>query len=144
MRLFDPKTGSTLGTKSVPGRVTALAYDPLGRWLAVASGETGKPGEVRLFQFGPGRPSDSAPLLTLTAHTDAIYALAFSPDGKTTGHRRVRPRHSPVEHARWSIGRTVGLKKPRLTLKDHSDTVYALSFNHDGTLLASGSRGPLP
>ena len=74
--------------RSIPvsGRVTALAFDPRGRALAVAHGETGKSGLVTIDSLGDG------PMVVAAAHKDAIYALAFSPDGKTfatAGYDRV-------------------------------------------------------
>src|SRR5690349_5670502 len=50
VRLFDPQTGAPIGkVAGQTGRVTALAFDPSGRWLAAASGEPGKSGAVRLY-----------------------------------------------------------------------------------------------
>jgi WD40 repeat protein len=112
-------------TAAVAGRVTALAFDPKERWLAVAHGEAGKSGLVTLLPIAADGPK-----VEFAAHKDAIYALAFSPDGKTlatTGYDR-------VIHL-WDM--TAAPKAPRLTLKDHSDAVYGLSFHPDGKLLAS-------
>src|SRR5438094_10027373 len=56
VRLFDPVKGEPAGASPVTsGRVTALAFDPRGHWLAVACGEPGKPSEVRLFRLPDGR-----------------------------------------------------------------------------------------
>ena len=111
------------------GRVTALAFDPRGRWLAVASGEAGKSGIVFLHPLGKQAKVEIA------AHRDAIYALAFSPDGKTLA----TAGYDRVIHL-WDIpDNPTEAKGPRLTLKDHSDAVYSLAFHPDGKLLASAS-----
>lgn len=121
------------------GRVTALAYSPDGKWLAVASGEPGKSGTVRLYDAswygGPkGRPSPA-----LDGHKDAVYALSFSPDGRTlatAGYDRVIqlwdiPNQWPTDPKAEIV--------PKKSLKDHSDAVYGLSFHPAGKLLASAS-----
>jgi WD40 repeat protein len=136
--LFNPDRGELLGRTSIlSGRITALAFDPTGKWLAVAGGEAGKSGDVWLFRVESEGKLSSTPQLTFAGHKDAVYALAFSPDGKTlatTGYDR-------LIHL-WDVspGQSSGaaaIATPRLTLKDHSDTVYGLSFHPDGALLAS-------
>jgi WD40 repeat protein len=59
-----------------------------------------------------------------------VYAVAFSPDGKTL--------------ASGSWDQTIKLweaatGKERATLKGHTDNVYAVAFSPDGKTLASGS-----
>jgi hypothetical protein len=137
IQFFEAAKGEPLGTITVAGRVTALAFDPRGNWLAVALGEAGKNGDVQLFQLGGIRAS--TPLVTITGHKDAIYAMAFAPDGShlaTAGYDRVvqvwpLPFQFPEK--------PVVLNKPDRTLKDHSDAVYALAWHPDGKLLASAS-----
>jgi hypothetical protein len=131
--LLDAMKGEPLSTNppiTVKGRVTALAFDPRGRVLAVAHGEAGKSGSVLISPL-----LDSGPIQLTAAHKDSIYALAFSPDGKflaTAGADR-------LIHL-WTVTDIPAqLKGPFLTLKDHSDAVYGLSFSPDGTLLASCS-----
>lgn len=137
VRLFDLQKGEPRGIAKVAGRVTALSFDAKGRWLAAASGEPGKDGVVQLYfvserlnglaSLGAGAP------VTIVGHKDSIYAVAFSPDGKTlatAGYDRLVHLWDMAEDGR------VG-KSPRLTLKDHSDAVYDLSFHPNGRLLAS-------
>ena len=75
------------GVAKATGRVTALAFDADGKWLAVAGGEPSRKGVVWLFRVrdltGASAPMDAQPVATIEAHKDLIYALAFSPDGKT-------------------------------------------------------------
>lgn len=139
VRTFGTGGERTAVVKIPDGRVTALAYSPQSRWLAVAAGEPGQSGVVRVYNaewFGEPRGATAA---ILDGHKDAVYALAWSPDGRllaTAGYDR-------VIHL-WEIPGTWPFdpKKeivPKRTLKDHSDTVYSLAFHPDGKLLASAS-----
>ena len=113
------------------GKVTALAFSPDGQHLVAASGAPGTAGEVRLYDVPSTGLPDQKPKQVLAAHTDLIYDVTFSPDGKllaTTGYDRLIKL--------WDV---VGGKEIRV-LKDHSDTVYSLSFSPDGKLLASGGH----
>jgi hypothetical protein len=132
VRFFRPE-GTAVGVPApAAGRVTALAFHPQARRIAIAHGESGKSG---LLQVRPVRGASSEPPVIIPAHKDAIYALAFSPDGKTLA----TAGYDRVIHL-WDVPEDSTLPKaPRLTLKDHSDTVYSLSFHPDGKLLASGS-----
>lgn len=131
VKLFDPM-GTGIGGFAVPGRVSAIAFDPTGKWLAVASGETGKNGDVRVFAVNREGRVEPKAKHTFSVHKDAVYAVAFSPDGgrlATAGYDRV-----------INIFKLDGVvATPELTLKDHSDAIYSLSWNRDGTLLASGA-----
>jgi WD40 repeat protein len=69
-------------------------------------------------------------LHTLKGHSAAVFAVAFSPDGKTvvsgSGDGTLRV---------WDIASGVSLH----TLKGHSDVVYAVAFSPDGKTVVSGS-----
>lgn len=75
------------------------------------------------------QPSDVA--LTLRGHEQTVWAVAFSPDGKTlvTGSGDGTAKFWNV-----SSGELTG------TLTGHAGTVGALAFSSDGELLATGSR----
>jgi hypothetical protein len=121
------------------GRVTALAYSPDGKWLAVAAGEPGKSGIVRLYDAAWDGEPGGKPSPALDGHKDAVYALAFSPDGRTlatAGYDRVV--HLWDIPSRWPADQKVEVV-PKKTLKDHSDAIYGLSFHPSGKLLASAS-----
>jgi WD40 repeat protein len=124
--LIDPVSGEA--KVELPGqtqRVTAVALT--NDTLAVASGEPGRSGVVRVYSLkDPSRPP-----VVILAHKDAIYAAAFSPDGKTLA----TAGYDRVIHL-WDV---TSPGKPLRTLSDHSDAVYALAWHKGGTLLASGS-----
>jgi hypothetical protein len=122
---IDAATGDPLAVhKTLNGRVTAVTWASNSRY-AVAAGEPGLSGVVRVYDLRSTRP-----VATWNAHGDTVFALAFTPDGKTlatAGYDRVIKL--------WTVGGDTS--KPAAELKDHSDAVYALTVSPDGTLLAS-------
>jgi WD40 repeat protein len=129
VRLFDTTSGDL--ASSLTGQtkhVTALVFSQ--SHLAIASGEPGKSGEIRLYGIQPSGLPELQPRQVLTGHKDLVYALAFSPDGKTvasSGYDRT------IKLFEVATGREI------MTLRDHSDTVYGLATSPDGKMLASGS-----
>src|SRR5262245_38938003 len=68
VRVFDPEKTEVARQFVGQGRVTALAFDPTGNWLAIASGEPGKRGTISAHRFGALAELN----LRWNAHTDTI------------------------------------------------------------------------
>lgn len=134
VRLFDPQTGVAVNRLAgQTERVTAIAFDQAGKWLAVASGEPGRSGVVKVYRVEALKEPNPKETTVSPPHRDLIYAMAFSPDGQrmaTAGYDR--------EVRVYDLANN-GSSKLLQTLKDHSDTVYGLSFHPRGALLASAS-----
>ncbi len=129
--LLDPSSGDVVAR--LPGQssnVTALAFSRDGTRLAVASGVSGVVGEVRLYALPPQGQPTAQPERTLTAHSDVIHDLAFSPDGKLL----VTCSYDKLIKL-WDVAAGTEVR----TLKEHSDSVYGIAFSPDGKLLASAA-----
>lgn len=105
--------------------VNALLFSSDGKFLFAASGEPSQQGQIAIFDL-----SSNAPAAFLLGHTDTIYCLALSPDGKML--------------ASGSYDQTIILwdlaaRKPIRTLTGHNGAVFCLSFRRDGNVLASAS-----
>jgi WD40 repeat protein len=123
------------------GRVTAVAFSRNGSFLAVASGEPGKSGVLKLYDV-----DEKGPKLEYRNQInwlkDVQYAIDFASDHRsfaTAGYDRV----IRIWDA-WSIVKPAANKgsagNPLFAeFKDHSDTIYGVGFSPDGKLLASAS-----
>ncbi len=121
--LIDEKGELVVDLPSQSQRVTALAFSK--DVLAVASGEPGKSGTVKLYQT---KDFAKAPI-TVEAHKDIIYTMTFNPDGSTlatAGYDRIVKL--------WDISKPTAAARE---LKDHSDTIHALAFRNGGKQLVS-------
>jgi len=85
VRLWEAPSGKLISvTKGHPVQVLGVAFSPDGRTLATVSGRWGDynyepgPGEIRLLD-----PRTGKEIATLKGHTDRIFGVAFSPDGRT-------------------------------------------------------------
>ncbi len=142
VRLWDGATGESRATlKGHEEQVYAVAFSPDGKTLASAGGnpfEVGdllnplRPGELRLWDAATGEPR-----ATLKGHESTVYAVAFSPDGKTLASAGVDPLNPgrPGVLRLWDAA----TGEPRATLKGHAGAVHAVAFSPDGKTLASAS-----
>ncbi len=156
MNLFDPATGRRLAPAlgGHGGPVYALAFSPSGTLLA--SGGSGgvdskgvpNAGEIRLWDLkGLHANGEVLPLgEPIPAHTSAVHALAFSPDGQrlaSGGGGQLAwadPDGYAVEVRDVATGaRVAGPLVPPQTM-EHRTGVTALAFHPDGTHLAAGSE----
>jgi len=124
VRLMDA-TGKQIKSKLAGSTeaVRSVAYSRDGSLLAAGAGLPGRKGEAILFRNGEK-------ILTITGHADCIYAVAFSPDGKTL---------ATASYDKLIKLWDVATGKELRTLKDHIDAIYALAYTPDGKRLLTGS-----
>ncbi len=123
--LANAKLARRLGVGQIGDVVRAVAFRPGGQWLAVGEGTPHGPGAVRLFDVQTGQP-----VLVFQEPKDAVFALAFSPDGKLLA------AGGADSAARvWSVDE----KKLAAELKGHGEWVLGASFSADGKFLVTSS-----
>ena len=105
---------------SLAQTVGPIRFSPDGKHVAIAN-PTGN-GDVRIIN-----PTTGLSTTTLTGHTNAIYGIAYSPDGKLL--------------ATASIDGTAKIWNPQtgqlLRTLDHPNPVYRVAFSPDGRTLAT-------
>jgi WD40 repeat protein len=109
-------------------RTHGIVYSGDGRWLATAGGDPGQYGLVRLWSVGK---EGVKPVRDLAESQDAVFAVAFSPDGKrlaAAGAERV------IRVYETETGKLL------VQIEDHADWIFDIAFSPDGTRLASASR----
>ena len=108
-----------------PDRVSALAFHPEGDWLLVGSGVPSRSGEISLWESAN---SWQRLAVNRKAHSDAVTALVFSPDGAQCASggadRLVRTFQLP------------GLERLQ-SYEGHSSHVLDVAWNADNLTLAS-------
>ncbi len=135
IRLWDAATGKRLATWAGAHKfgVVCVAFSPDGKTLASGgvdrSGKTGKgkpDGDIKLWEVATGKN-----IATWPGHHRSVFAVAFSPDGKTlaSGSQDTTVRL-------WDL-RT---GKNTATFQGHTDFVRCVAFSPDGRMLASGSH----
>ncbi len=132
VQLFDIATGKKRGKIGEGNNhLYAFAFAPDGKTLAACSLQ----GTVYLWDTVRG--IEKARLRHGDSPKACSLALAFTPDGKTLAVG-VGPRNiyinEPAEIVLWDVAS----REKRATLHGHVGNIWALAFNQDGTLLASG------
>jgi WD40 repeat protein len=128
---FSWKLERTIGSETeldspLSDRVTALAFSPDGKTLAVGSGPASRFGDLKTFAVEDGSlVRDYGEI-----HSDTILDIAFSPDGKQL-----------ATCAADKIVRILDLAddKPRLALEGHTHHVLTVAWQDNGRILASAS-----
>lgn len=111
--------------EGLDGKINALAFSHDGQSLYAAAGIAGVNGVAYEFKV-----SDGSLIKRFEGHTDALYALTLSPDGKTlaTGGYDQRIRL-------WEVASAKEIR----TLTGHNGGIFGLAFRPDGKVLASAS-----
>ena len=111
--------------KNVPQRVYQIDLSPDGKTLAVAGGEPGRRGEVRLYD-----PATGSLASVLFGAGDVVFDVAFSPAGDRIA----------AASADGAIRVFDAAGAQQLVITSHSDWVLAIAWSDDGAKLASASR----
>ena len=112
--------------ENVGQRTFAIRPSADGKLIAVACGEPGRSGEVRLIDFVTGEVT-----AVVARSTDVALDVAFRPDGAQLA---VAGADSLIQVVDLSTMQTVR------TLAGHADWVTAIAWSGDGKRLVSGSR----
>ncbi len=125
VHLWDAVTGKWV--KSLAGmmdRVTALDISSDGKRLAVASGVPSSEGEAKVFDLSTGNVVTELK----QPHTDMVYSVRFSPDGKTL-----------LTCSADKLIRTFSLPEGQLlkTFEGHTGQVLDVAWKADGKAIIS-------
>lgn len=118
VRLWNAGTGQIMRLYEQPSFVHSICFGPNGQWVATASGDM-----VRIW-YGERKPK------TLSGHTDSVYGVACSPDGKylASGSKDKTIRV-------WNVETGIELT----TFSGHESFVSDIAFSPDGKRIISGA-----
>jgi WD40 repeat protein len=140
INLWEVASGSLVRSLGYTDWAESVAFSPDGKLLA--SGSCGKrrfgdciQGEIKLWDVASG-----SLVRTLSGHTNWVWSVAFSPDGRLLASGSCGATYSfgyciQGKIKLWDVasGREVR------TLSGHDSWVLSVAFSPDGRLLASGS-----
>jgi WD40 repeat protein len=125
--IWNPEDGKLLRRiGNVGQRVFAVAFSHDGQTLAVACGEPGKSGEVRLIDFASGEVKG-----VIARTSDVVLDLAYRPGADELA---IAATDGSIRIVNMETLETVR------TLASHADWVTAVTWSDDGSRLASASR----
>ena len=126
VELLNPATQAPVRKLTgIKGKANTVLFSADGQSVFAAGGEAGIVGEVKQW-----KTSDGTLVQSYEGHSDAVYALALSPDGKMLASGAYDQKIRLWE---------VASGKEIVTLKGHNGAVNGLSFRPDGKVLASAS-----
>ena len=124
--------GSDGGSSPFADRVTALAFSPDGKFLAIGGGEPSRGGEIKIWDIqSGGTAAQSAPVFARefpNIHTDTVLALEFSADGKFL-----------ASGAADKLARVIDLSSGKVvkSFEGHTHHILGLAWSLDGRTLAT-------
>jgi len=110
---------------NVAEKTMSITVHPDGKTIAVAGGNPGRLGEVRIFD------ASGELQRILQRNDDLCLSVAFSPDGSKLAVGSTDGTVSVYTTDTW---------RKDIVFSNHSDWVNAVAWNKDGTMLASASR----
>lgn len=119
----------TIGTADekspLADRVLSLAFTPDGAILATGGGVPSRSGELKLWEVATGSLVREIP----DAHSDTVYGLSFSGDGKLLASGAADKFVKVWNVADGTLARS---------FEGHTNHVLDVSFRHDGRVVVSG------
>jgi WD40 repeat protein len=116
--------GTGDAASQIVDRVNAVRFSPDSKWLATGSGEPSRSGEIKVFQVADGKLLKDLK----NVHSDAVFSLDFSADGKYLASGAADKFVKVVD---------VATEKIVKSFEGHTHHVLGVSWKRDGRTLAS-------